>query len=339
MNGLASRRTRTVGVVGVLLGAPVCAELLQAYLDITGDAFEMLFLLVFFAPMYGGAALLIREVAVRTGRGWRGRLLLAAAFGVLMTTVIDSSTFTPEVPEIDYWEDIMSSTLVGGVSAYALTTWVLGHVLMSVGAPLAVVEGLLPVVRGRPWLGRRGIVVLALLGTAVAVFVHVDPDAAAVQATVLDRVISVAAVLALVGLAMGPWGRPVTEVAGRSPGRPWVLAVTGFVLMGTFDAVPISWLGVTVAWLVLATGGVLTARRSRSPAWGPRHVAALAYGALLARTTTGFLSPPPHGVAESAKLVQNAVFLVLVLALGVMLWWRTREPARVRPSGTGTMAQ
>ncbi len=156
MSQRASRRTRCIGVVSLLLGAPVCAELLQGYLDITGDLGGALFLVVFFAPMYGGAAVLIREVAVRTGRGWPGRLLLAAAFGVLMTTVIDSSTFTPAVPEIDYWDDIMSSTLIGGVSAYALTTWVLGHALMSVGAPLAVVEGLLPAGRDRPWLGRTG---------------------------------------------------------------------------------------------------------------------------------------------------------------------------------------
>jgi hypothetical protein len=186
--------------------------------------------------------------------------------------------------------------------------------------------------------GSHRIVVLALLGVAVAVLVHIDPDAAPVEATVLDRVVSVAAVLALVGLAMGPLGRPLVVVARRSPGRPWALVVAGFVLMGTFDFVPFSWLGVAVAWLVLVAGGVLAARQSRSPGWGPRHVAALAYGALLARTTTGFLSPPPEGVAQSAKLAQSAVFLGLVLALGVLLWWRSREPTPVHPAGTGTMA-
>ena len=72
-------------MVALLLGAPVCAELLQAYLDITGDPCSRWCSLVFFfAPLYGGAAVLIREVAVRTGRGWPGRLLLAAAFGLLM---------------------------------------------------------------------------------------------------------------------------------------------------------------------------------------------------------------------------------------------------------------
>jgi hypothetical protein len=326
MTDLAPRRTRVVGVVALLLGAPVCAELLQAYLDITGNAFEVVFAVIFFAPLYGGAAILIREVAVRTGRGWSGRLLLAAAFGLLMTSVIDSSLFIPEFPDIDYWDDIMGSTVVGGVSVYALTTWVLGHVLMSVGAPLAVVEGLLPHGHGRPWLGPFGIVVLASLGVAIAVFIHHDPDAGAVEATALDRGVSVAGVLLLVSLAMTRWGRPLARVPGRSPGRPLWLATAGFVLMLAFDLVPISWLGVVVGWLAFTAGVALVARHARSPRWSPRHLAAFAYGGLLARTTTGFLSPPPQGVDEVTKLAQSAFFLVLVLGLGWLLWVRTREP-------------
>jgi hypothetical protein len=325
MADLAPRRTRTIGVVALLLGAPVCAELLQAYLDITGDAFEVLFAIVFFAPLYGGAAVLIREVSVRTRRGWPGRLLLAAAFGVLMTTVIDSSLFTPESPGIDYWDDIMGSALVGGVSAYAVTTWVMGHVLMSVGAPLAVVEGLLPDGRDRPWLGGLGIVVLAVLGVAVAVFIHQDPDAGVVEASVLDRVVSVGVAALLVGLAMSPLGRPLTRVTGRSAGRLLGLVLSGFVLMATFDFTPISWAGVLAAWVALAAAGALLLRRSRSPGWGQRHLVAFAYGGLLARTTTGFLSPAPDGVGQTAKLAQSAVFLVLVLGLGLLLWRRARD--------------
>jgi len=67
----APGRTRFVGVVCLLFGAPVFAELIQSYLDITGELGGTLFLIVFLAPLYGGAALLIREVAVRTGPGRR----------------------------------------------------------------------------------------------------------------------------------------------------------------------------------------------------------------------------------------------------------------------------
>ncbi len=59
-----------------------------------------MFPVVFLAPLHGGAAPLIREVAVRPLVA--GRLLLAGACGVLMTTGTDSSLFTPERPEIGH---------------------------------------------------------------------------------------------------------------------------------------------------------------------------------------------------------------------------------------------
>jgi len=81
--------------VGVVLLAPVFAELIQAYLGDLGGVFGLLFFVVFLAPLYGGAVLLIREVTVRTGRGWPSRLLLATAFGVAMPTLVDVSLWSP----------------------------------------------------------------------------------------------------------------------------------------------------------------------------------------------------------------------------------------------------
>lgn len=66
-----SRRRTHLATAGVLVGAPITAEYLQAYLTSTGDLIELAFGLVIFAPLYGGAALVIREVAVRTGRDGR----------------------------------------------------------------------------------------------------------------------------------------------------------------------------------------------------------------------------------------------------------------------------
>lgn len=95
------------GVLVLLLLAPVSAELLQAYLGDLGGPFGMVFLVLFLAPLYGGAGLLIREIAARTGRGWPGRLLLAGAFGVAMPTLIDGSLFTPVMPDVDDWSTIV----------------------------------------------------------------------------------------------------------------------------------------------------------------------------------------------------------------------------------------
>jgi hypothetical protein len=53
-------------------------------------------LLFVLAPVYGGAALLIREVTRRAGRGWPTILLLALAFGLLLEGVVNQSLFNPE---------------------------------------------------------------------------------------------------------------------------------------------------------------------------------------------------------------------------------------------------
>src|SRR5262245_6914993 len=66
-------RTRSFRLaVGLFLLAPLVAELLLGNLPITA-----LYTLVALAPLYGGGALLIREVVRRTGRGWSSILILA----------------------------------------------------------------------------------------------------------------------------------------------------------------------------------------------------------------------------------------------------------------------
>ena len=204
-----------------------------------------------------------------------------------MATFVDGSLFTPVNPEIDYWDDIMAGTLVGGISVYAVTSWVMGHVVMSVGAPLVVVEALLPDGRDRPWLGRVGLLVLVVLGCGVAVLIHSDGGEGGVEASALDHVVAGVVVLALVAVAMSPVGRPLSVVEGRRPGGPLVLGVAGFGLMAAFDLVPMSWMGVVLAWGVLVAAGVVVAVRSRSTDWTWRHLAAFAFGGVLARTLIG----------------------------------------------------
>ncbi len=320
-------------MVALLLGAPVFAELVQSYLDITGELGGTLFLVAFLAPLYGGVALLIREVGVRTGRGWSGRLLLAAAFGVLMPTWVDLSLWTPQTAEeIESWGDIRGVT-VAGVSVLALSSWALGHVVMSIAAPLAVVEALLPEGRGRAWLGWFGITVLTVLALGVAALVHFDEEGADAETSVLKYALSLVLAAALAVAAFTPIGRPLTPVEGRGTASPAVLGIAAFALMAAFDLAPASWLGIVLVWGAGGTAGVLLTRYSRSPGWTGRHLVAFAFGGILERTVIGFLSPTPPGGDATGKLVQNVVVLLLVLALGALLRARTQESAPVpRPA-------
>jgi hypothetical protein len=323
------RRTRLAGVLAIGVVAPVCAEYLVAYLEITGDLVESVAALVFFVPLYGGAALLIRELAERAGMGWSGRLLLAAAFGVSMTSVIDVSLWTAHRPDIDYWDDIQSAARLDafGFSAYAALIWVLGHVMMSVGAPLALAEALLPRIRGARLLGRAGLVCWSAAFLAVAAMIHfseageydVHPSAAQYAG-------AAAVVVVLVALAFGRAGRPSRSRPGRTTPRPWVLGLLGALGMAGVDLEPAGWPGVGIMVVVETVGCVLLLHWSGSTGWTWRHVAALAWGALVVRTLEGFLSPIPDGVSVAAKVAHSVVLLVLVLGLGGLLVRRlTRE--------------
>ncbi len=330
MPARADRRTRLTAVAAIGVVAPVCAEYLVAYLEITGDLAESLGALMIFVPLYGGAALLIREVSVRAGMGWRGRLLLAAVFGVSMTALIDVSLWTEDRPDIDYWQDVVLAARVepAGFGAYAGLTWVLGHVTMSVGVPLALAEAAVPGIRGRSLLGRVGIVGWSLAFLAVAVMIHVSESGTYdVHPSAGQYLGAVVVIAALAGLAWSRWGGPLPVRAGRrSPGAV-VLGLVGFLGAATLDLVPAGWPGVLV--IVGAAGGVavMVGRWSRSERWGWQQVAALAWGGLLERTLVGFVAPIPDGVGVTGKVLHSVVLLVLVAGLGVLVRRRLRQEA------------
>jgi hypothetical protein len=83
---------RVAPALGLFFLAPLVAEYLLGNVPV--GAIAGVFIL---APMYGGGALLIREVARRAGRGWPTILVLALAYGVLQPTLIDHTMFTPPV--------------------------------------------------------------------------------------------------------------------------------------------------------------------------------------------------------------------------------------------------
>ncbi|MCW2759315.1 MAG: hypothetical protein JWO46_3061 [Nocardioidaceae bacterium] len=317
-------RSRALAIVGLLVLAPVCAELLSAYLAVAGDPGATAFLVLFLAPLYGGAALLIREAAVRTGRGWPGVVLLAAAFGVAMTALVDLSLWTTDRTDVDGWSEIVGAARVAGVSLFALTSWVGGHIALSIGAPLLLVEAGVPEARGRPLLGRVRLAMVVLAGAAVAVAVHVDPERSGVLHTSPGRyATSGAVVLALVALAFSPLGRARSVVPGRRAVAPGRLLLAGVLLTALLDLAPPGRVGVVVIALAGVAAVVVVGRQTRAEGWTPRHGVAFALGIVLERTAVGALAPPAPGVAAYAVVVQAGVFAALLLGLGRWVWRRS----------------
>ena len=163
------------------VGAAIClfflAPLVAEYL--LGDIpLSNLGAMVALAPMYGGGALLIRELVRRTRRGWPTFLLLALAYAAMEEALLTQSLFNPH---------FMGFDLLGYGYIPALGTalpwliYVLGiHVIWSMAVPIGLTEALFPESEPKPWLGRIGLGVAVLLliagGIAVALFQrHSDP--------------------------------------------------------------------------------------------------------------------------------------------------------------------
>lgn len=326
------RPSRWVAVAAMLIGAPISAEYLSAYLPVTGFVPALLTGLLVLGPLYGGAALLIREVAVRRGLGWTGILLLAAAFGLAMPGLVDLALFADERPDVEYWQPMRETTYIAAldISAYTAVTWVSGHILMSIGAPLAVLDAVFPRLRGQPLLSRTGIIVLSALWLVAAVIIRLDnAEIYGYQPSLPQTVVVAVAVVLLIGLALGPLGAATTRSAKRSF-RPWAVLVAAALALLAFDMSPWTWTGVAVVAGLLLVAAIVVRWCAKTSHWSARHIGAVGAGALIGRALIGFLAPIPDGVHIAAKLAHNSILLLAV----VLLAWIAVRPEEMASGDT-----
>ncbi|MGH8792605.1 MAG: hypothetical protein ACRDXX_08170, partial [Stackebrandtia sp.] len=148
------RLARIAPVAGLFFLSPICAEYLSGYhgqgiADLPG----LLISLLLIGPLYGAVAVLIREVARRARRGWPTILLLSAAAGLIQAGLIDQSLFNHGAfADGPYWRDLPALIPGVDVDASQLLVFVVGHVIWSFAAPIAVVEACVPKRADQPWL-------------------------------------------------------------------------------------------------------------------------------------------------------------------------------------------
>jgi hypothetical protein len=312
--------------------SPLTAEYILRYDVTTGNLTQLLLGLLLLAPLYGGPALLIRELARRTDRGWPTIILLAFAFGIFQAGLVDHSLFNPDYRAIDYWQDLRNPTLIPllGVSAYLSVSFVLGHVIWSISVPVALIECFVPQRRTTPWLGSVGLVVTAilyLLASALIFYGHVSeeqflPSAAQlIVSALLVGACSVAAFAIRIPqrppIEQDPSPRRVLVAALFTLGLPTLLEVLlGWA--GASTAVTVGWWNVTLRVMLIAVLALLTIRWSRTRAWSPRHTLALAAGALLTQTWIAYTVEPIGEVSSVAKVAHSIAFTIGVVVLLVL---------------------
>ncbi|AXH90290.1 hypothetical protein EEZ25_09445 [Micromonospora aurantiaca] len=332
-------RRRLVPAIALLLLAPWTAECSWGGFTLTGMPFVVLVL----APMYGGAALLIRETARRFGLGWPGIALLAAAFGVIQAGLVDQSLFNPGFLDDTEFADTRAAaeaTLVPGLgfSARQAVDYVGNHVVLTVCAPIALVESYLGAGRrARPWLGRPGLTAAALLWLGGSLLVFADDGGRKnFLASPVQLAVATGVALALITAALlrhrhagpppdaptpagpTPAGRPQTEAGPPRPLRPALVVAVGYV----GSTIAPGWPGVVLALALAGIAAALLTRWSRRPGWGQRHVLATGSAGLVVAAALAYTVPTYAPASPVAALVGDVAISVIVLLLVGGAWWR-----------------
>jgi hypothetical protein len=310
----------------LVAGAPLVGEYLLGNVSIVE-----IWALPVLALLYGSGAILIREVARRTGRGWPTMLVLGLAYGLIEAGLIDQTLFKP--PELTPGV-VGAATYVPalGISVSDLLSFVVGHAGWSIGVPIAMVEALVPTRRTTPWLGRAGLAVtgaLYLLG-AVLVFRFMQQDSGGFLAPAPKLAAVAVASAALIGLAFALGRRPRPPIDRPAP-RLWLVAAVALAASFLFGWRGETWSGVAFGVVVAAATAALVARWSRRRGWGAAHRLALAGPALLHQAATGFLLTQLYGREGAIHVIGNVVFAVGAVALFLTAVRRTHRFTSGRP--------
>lgn len=288
--------------------APFVAEFLLGDFPLT-----LIFLILPLSTMYGGGALLIRELVRRTGRGWPAIVLLALAFGVVEEGLLTQSLFNPDYLDAHLLDHGFLPAL--GI-AVPWTVFVLTiHTIWSISAPIALVEESTGTRRTTPWLRTPGLIaagVLFLAGCgAVFATSYGDSHFMAKPAQLA------ASALAAVGLVVAAFLMPQRTYGSSAAHQPWKVFAFAMIAGGAFFSVELlpTWVAVAVGLLVLAAVAVFVLRWSASGRWGHRHRFALATAALLTYAWHSFFQLPVQGSEAVLNLVTHIVFTAVILLI------------------------
>jgi hypothetical protein len=324
-------KTRWLPVAALFVLTPLVAEYLLGSLSFSK---EQIGALPVMALLYGSGAVLIRDLARRTRRGWRAILLLGFAYGLIEEGLLTQSLFNPNYLNLRLLDYGYVSAL--GVSTNWTAYVISLHVIWSVCVPIAFVEALFPSQSELPWLGKGGaitaVVFLALGMAAVASFSYKSGHFMAHPAQFAGVLVAVGASIAValkasrVPAAIDPSLRPAPSV--------WLAGGFAFIA-GSLFCVSQSARGSGVPWLVPVAGivavdaiSVITiARWSRRAGWSSMHRFALGAGGILVYAWFGYtVEISLHG---RGALWSHSVLVLAILGLAGVAGRRVGRSPRV----------
>jgi hypothetical protein len=313
---------KALPILSLLLLSPLIAEYLSGSL-----AASMLVILWLMAAMYGSAALLIREIAVRTGGGWPAIVLLGAAYGFIEEGWADQSLFNPTYQGLRLLDFGYVAALGTGIPWLLYVIAI--HVVWSISTPIALTNCLFPARRHEPWLARWGMALFALLYLAsslmVARYTSMTTHFFASPGQLIGTGI-VVAVLVIAALLAPRWQR--TEAELEAPSAP-LLMLIGFlpgaalVVLEYFGrrALNLSAPAAVAMLVLVGAASIVALVRLNRRRWSNAQYFAVTAGLVLVYAISGFVtSATLHGPAD---LPGHAVIAIVCLAALGIAWRRS----------------
>lgn len=296
-------------VLGLL--APLVGEFLLGNKPITAIAG-----LILLAPLYGGAAILIREVSRRHGGGWFMIILLSMAYGLLLEGILDQMIFNPaylKLESFDGWARIPGFNASASLIQGSLTL----HTIWSMCLPILLIELFDKRPGNKPWLSRRGLKVTAAvfaLAAVATILIHYDEFKFMASPAQLGVIVCAVMALCVAAFKLKP---RITPAHGHTAPTPRKVARRTFMALSLYwvawifmvgGEAGLEWFNV-VFWLIWASAVTLVSLRwMRSDGWGDRHRLALARGALLTYVWVGFFQAGVVYGLNPIVVLGNVVF-------------------------------
>jgi hypothetical protein len=308
---------RVLPAIGLFFMAPLVAEYLLGDLPI-----NLLPALIVLAPMYGGGALLIREVVRRTGGGPWNILVLGVAYAIFEEAFTTQTLFNPNYLHLNLHLLAHAYVPALGIGMWWTMFVLTLHVVWSISVSVALVEALVPDRATTPWLGGAGLAVTAVLfvlGSAASTAITLKGDH-----FLASRAQFLSAGVLCVGIIVASFHLPrLSWMGGAGTGSalsPWIAGGATLIAGSIFLVVPagLGWGAVGIYVLLDVAMIGLLARWSRSTDWGGLHRLAVAGGAALAYAWHAFIQAPAVGKAGLVDRIGNVVFaaaLILVLVI------------------------
>lgn len=302
---------RALPALGLFFLSPMVAEFLLGNIPISA-----LFALLGLAPLYGGGAVLIRELVRRRGWGYPSVVLFALAYAILEEGITTQSLFNPNYAGQRLLDPGYISALgMGG----PWTVFVLGlHTVWSITVPIVVIESMSSRPR-EPWLGKVGSSVYGVLfafGVVATTLIQLANDSFVASPGQFAGV--GVAIVVLVALAILVGRRTPRRTAGAVPAA-WIVGVGALVVSSVWMvagySLPNAWLGTASMLFLDAVAAVAIVYLSRRSGWTQLHTLAAAGGAMLTYAWHAFPEEPIFPASHTVDLIGNTVFALIAVAV------------------------